>query len=505
MKHIVHLVFFFLSANVFAQPNISYSESFPEPEAGWKKLIVLKNGYTAYLDIGNDFTEVRIYDKDHKRTRMSKIQHSAWTDRKMSASALTGVYEINGKIVMFVDQQMRHNIPVLKKVTLDPETARMVNSTDLMTLDRGRELHPYSMTADETTNDYVIWYPTDNDHSAYRVVVFDSTHHTRLDTTLQLEGIPAIRIKSVTFLNGNLNMFFNGTEPKAEQSVKRLYMAVLKQGSNQLVFHNMEIDVLDAAAEDNFRFNKELGMYEAVINGIARKETKPKMLGSVREVTNHFYAELILIDPEKYTITGRTEIGNKDIKDLAKKMHLKGFWGSFRSHAVNEDGSTDLIFEERSTAYVYSVAVTRGGNIGIDHLGPDGKLEETYLICKAQIAGGGGIRDQRKIDEYFSYSYFTVGDSIYVVFNNIPENFDTPLDAEPQAITSVTETNATLYKLYNGKVERSYLFGRPADKKSSKFSMNNSSVFDTTSSTFITLMVSNHRGDKKAHIAWVQF
>lgn len=499
------LTILFAPCVLTAQTGIKYSESFEEPESGEMQLLMLKNGTTAYTNVTVDFIEVKLYDTERKRTGNRIIEHKQWTDRKMSATNYLGTYEVNGKLVLFFDQQMRKNTPVLKRVILDPVNGRLLSSDVVFTLGEDRARHPFKIVQFEDES-YEFVFQNDNKQVSYTAVHFDTAHKQTRKAVLKIDGIERIDIENLSATGSELHIFCTNLVKGKDQQKTPLYMAKLSDGSNSFTVSKFDAEVYTKIAVSKFLYDAQRGIYIAMLMGEISTESKSKLLTNTTERTTTYGIELIFINPATPEVLGQYQIGGKELNDHATAyMHMKdGFTGLYDTHVLTPDGTMDILFEEEYYVSTSRYTVTQNGNLGLLHFDKDFKLDNKYIIRKAQVSRS-GVMGSGKVNEYFSYSYFHTPTTRYIVYNDIPENFRHPLKDEPESIKAITETNAVLYKLSDGNIERSYLFGEPADKKSSKFSMNQSAIYNESHNTYLTLMVDNQRGRKEAHIAWITF
>jgi|GEM_PF-4220777 len=498
-------VFLHMSFMTFAQYNVIYSESFPEPEVGDKQLVTMKDGTTAYFNVTDRYLDVRIYDKDRKRTGLQKIDHEQWTDRKMSAGRFLGVCEVSEQLVMFVSQQLKKNTPIVRRVIIDSKTGKFISSAEIVNIGPDRERIPFEIYYDDITQSYAVLYPDDNEHTSFKAVVFDSTHKQTAEGVLVLEGAERIRIKNVCFNNAQLNVFLNRTTKKDTTQQQALFYATLKLDANVFTIQETGALIQDNAILD-VMYDMNKGYFQIASCASVIDNEKKNMLGVTSSIHYHKETEVILYDPVNNKILNRNDLASKKLSEYAKQnLDIEDYSGMLKKQLVNEDGSTDLIFESLYMVYPSTYCSTKvGGDIGIVHYDAEMRVVNVSIIDKPLFKAAVALHYVSSIQEYSSTSYFTNGDAVYVVYNDIPDNNKRLADKELKPIGAVTESNTIVYKIKDNQVERDYLFGTPRQRFDTKFSMVGSAVYSKGYKTYTTIMVSaNKKGDKLSRIAWV--
>ena len=66
---------------------------------------------------------------------------------------------------------------------------------------------------------------------------------------------------------------------------------------------------------------------------------------------------------------------------------------------------------------------------------------------------------------------------------------------------TISDANTMIFKMADGKIEKSYVWGMPEKKREGKFATVGISAYDETTQTWVTIVVNG--SDKKARVAWV--
>ena len=104
-----------------------------------------------------------------------------------------------------------------------------------------------------------------------------------------------------------------------------------------------------------------------------------------------------------------------------------------------------------------------------------------------------------------SYDYVNTDKGKYIVFNDYPENFEQENPKKRKNVMAISGASTVCYKLNNGKLDKYYLFGKPADDDQAKFCYIESSDFSHETNTYATLLMVRDGRKKQAKIAWVKF
>ena len=129
MKKILAVLLFFSScfSIVYAQPKIQKSESLGSPvNPSYYKVLLLKNGNTALINCDGVGTfDVFLYGKDRKQLARQSVKNLEWDADDLRNTSFDGTYEINGEIVVFLQQQEKKRT-VLYRMRINGETGKMI-------------------------------------------------------------------------------------------------------------------------------------------------------------------------------------------------------------------------------------------------------------------------------------------------------------------------------------------------------------------------------------------
>lgn len=526
---------------VIAQKNdISYSASFEEPEEGWNKLLQLTNGNTFFFHFTKkNGIEVTVYDAAHKVKATNVITSQLWNPKKMNQSAIEGLYEINGEPVLFL-HQLLDRTPTLFHLRLDPNTGAVLKEKQMGTIARYGTGAAWALAyGGVERNDFFI--EKDPASDCYAVVYFNGFAHESGERIEVVHYSGAHKILSKSYYDAPNNAYkylrYIGMTVNGEKQVHLCTYGYNKKGgggnskvilsrmrNGETAFTHKELDFTD-----DFFDTRAIMQYNP---GTKKIQLLTLTFLQAKRGSNYYATLLTTIDPETMFVTGAKMLTNNMASAYAtsKLESNDGFHGLPQNMIINPDNTTTIISEEivqiirrSSTGNIVS-ANTSLGTIGITELDRSGEEQVGIAIPKLQQATGilepmyqyqrgkglwsyrgGGMSMMGNNNAFLSFDYFSTLKNHYVVFNDYPENYDNPTVKKRKTVASIGKANTICYRIENGVMKRSYLFGKPGTDDESNFCYIESSNFLTATNTYATLLMKRNGRDKKAYIAWVSF
>ncbi len=481
-----------------AQPKIVMSPGFEVPEAGTKKLLILKNGNVAYLNITADNIEAKIYDKQCQPLSIRKTPHSQWVAPKMSAPTFEGLYEINSELVLFYRQTYLENIAVLYSIHLDVATGKFNRAKELLRLGEHSTMLPVVVKVDEATGHQVLFYITDVERKAFKAQFFDNQFNPISEAVLTTQD-SILEYHNLVFHNGTLYVQYSYKLRKWTEKRMELMLGTVKEGSNAFEIYDLKTTVPSY-------MNAMKMVHHAATNTchqITVAEERRKSNSTPGSETIYYLTERKYVNYNNQTATEKNMTGFLNMKALAMGIP-NGYRGLLENIYMNRDDMDVVVFEEYAFLQTGNGTEIRAGNMGIAMYDEAGVMKDAYLIERMQASGKGYMKNKAEIEPYFGYYYWSAPEANYVIFNDIPENFDKKPGVKATYVTTIANMNAIVYKMANGEVTKSYLFGAPKDKRSGNYAMPGSMVYNAKDNTLAMLMVNNDRGNKKVHLALVQ-
>lgn len=523
----------------FAQaPHIEKSEPFDEPDEGYNKVLMMKNGNTMYFHFARkEGIEINVFDKQRKLTHTQEVSSDMWDTRKMKNITVAGLYEINGEAVLFViDAEGR--TPTLYRLRFNGNTGAKVREEELGSSGKSRalalvkETNSIFIEKDPESDCYAViffnGYSKDPDDKI-RVIHFDGSHN-KLSTALYDSPDDNFRyLRYISSVVDGKNRVFLATYGAAGLNGRdgHVFISVLPAGGKKFTNKTLNFteDFKDTKSVMNYnRTNNTLQLLT-----ISYTKGEVSFFGAG---TKHVYMSVMsYIDPETLELKSVKPQEGTKIAEYADKVlnTSSNYRGMPEDMIINSDNSITILQEE--IAYEQRVTRTQNativqyftylGGIGVSELNADGTEKAGFWIRKRQQADGlyeplymcsrhkgrwsdmGGKADH---NSYMSYDYFNTGKNRYIIFNDNDKNFDKDEDEKKRkVVTKVNKLNTVCYALAGGTVNKSYLFGDPGDDNISNEVHIDASDFDKSTGTYATIMVERDGRDRSAKMVWIKF
>lgn len=521
--------------------NIEYSNSFDEPENGWSKVLQLNNGNTFFFIFDDKKgVSVTVYRPDRSIASRRVLTSNLWDTENMKDSKLEGIYEIDGQVVIFI-QQLIKRVPILYRVQLNADNGAIVKQKEIGRLPKYKLFAAYAMAfgnvdeedfiveKDPESDAYaVIHYNTFSSESNKRIEVVHYTVNDGEHSEINRSFYDAGDFKYVTYVGmyvmGTESVYvaaygYNTTASGGEDS--RVFISKLKPADQSFTHLQLEFTDDFKRTEGILKYHKPSGMIQMLTLTFVESEG----------IKNYYISLMNYIDPQSLQIVKSVPIPTENIQLFAKRNELgiEKFSGMPIDLIFNQDNTSTILMEEIST-YVsergHSTLYLK--NIGIATLDEKGQEQDGYAIIKNQEVEGedmGNLYHAKKgkglwsyktkrgmqmytpndSRSFFSYDYINSNtNKNYVIFNVLTEDYGVEKFDDLHYTKRVSSTVAAYYMLENGQVTKHYLFGRGTDKNT-KFLKVESSHFNEENNTYATLMVKRDGRHKKAYISWITF
>ncbi len=162
---------------LMAQMNVIYSnESFPEPNEGVNRLMMMKDGSIAHINAGEKGLMVRIFGTDKKMKASGLVAYPNVPGSNIKTFFPEIVMDKGGNIVVLLSGQnecgfggMIHCVKHLFRVVINGADAKKIDATEIATAGKVRD-NGYRLNILEVNDFYVT---EDKDKDEYAVVLFD--------------------------------------------------------------------------------------------------------------------------------------------------------------------------------------------------------------------------------------------------------------------------------------------------------------------------------------------
>ena len=534
MNKIIHVLLYLVCSPVFltAQPKIERSEPFDEPATvSYSKVLLLKSGNTAFITFDGDGIDVSLYNKERKVITTANLSSNKWNDESKKATAISGAYEINGEIVVFV-QQSSEKSPTLYRMRISETTAKLVKedvigSTDHRKKFFGDDFRSHLYVVKDTRSDCyaVIYYDNveGSANEALKVIHFDGSHNVISTGRLTFTGK-----KTDDFLyldavvNENKNVFIATYYDAPENESSHIYLSQLKVGETALTSKALDFteDFKESTAQ--LIYNNNTNALQLLINAYSKSK---RFKG-----TKVYLSFLAFISPDNLGVTGVKEISNAMITEYGRNnLALESDYSGLPQEMVIK-GNKTIVVSEGMTSVIYvsksggtSIVATTMGDIGITEMSASATEERAYLLPRTMSASGDikslylkdigkGTWENRRSERLhgssvqgYQFRYIVGEKSDYVVFNDYFKNIENvDKDKFRKSDWKESKINATYCVLRNGNVSKTFLFDKPTSKKN-KNTCYMAAADQNDQGVFATVMVSKKGKHREARIAWVSF
>lgn len=550
----------FFTHKVLAQaPKIEMSEAFDEPEGEETKVIQCTNGNTLLFIVNKrDGIDVTVYDKSRKQIAQESLEGKSWDAGQMKQSVIHGIYEMNGQLVIFLEQLLKKT-PVLFRLILDPNTGKITDEQLIAEMPKYGAGAGYAMVFGHV-DPKSFHVEKDPNSDSYAVVAFDgfapedehrievihyNGQHKEINRAFY--DSPNHKYKYVRYLSmavdGDQHVYlctYDFNTPANGGKMSKVFFSRLNAGSKEVEHKGLELTQNANDTKGLMRYNAETKTYQLFTASQADKKNSSDESKTYRLV-------LTSIDPENMTIRFSKFIPSLKLSEYSRK-HLdekNGYDGMPQDIIVNKDNSVTILQEE--TEEIVKTSMTTFGpmggqsgggfttsthttryynifNVGVLNLDANGMETNGIVIPKYQrVHTSTGIFNHAYKNKntvsftplpgmgsyantgFFSFEYLNATNGNYVLFNDLPQNFDKKENEERKKVEAVTATNTVCYKLTNGVPEPFYLYGTPEGKNDTRFAQISTGNFLKQNNTYAAMIIDNFGKKKVARIAWATF
>ena len=523
---------------------VAESEIFTEPEDGYARMLLLKNGNTAYLRITKkDGLEVRLYDRSHKQIAVKTLEPDYG---KLRAMSVEGIYDIGGNITVFISE-WENSVPTLYRIQIDAQTGDLKETKTIATLDKTTMGQGYAMAfGGVPVPDFIVRKdPNSDNYGAIRYNTFVSDRDKRVELIqYNASGVETAR------------NFLAAPDGKYKYT-QILDFVVVGQDAYALLYSfntahsgGASNELLLASVKDGtpHYFNLGRSITRRINDGILRYNhvTKNLIFLTTEHIStekagwgkseNKFATQFSIIDPANPSIKKSVDFRQSSLKSKYKKVFKdsdEGFVGMPQQLYINEDGSFTVLLEEvaqimkssRSTmgAGGYYNAGVQLGSAAIITYNEDGTERNSVLIPKSQttIPGMfGGASEYVTVTSFYiaarnntavalaagnqfkSLVYLNGKEKSYVMLNDIEENEERIQKGKLTNIKGVSDCNAYIYDItgVTTPIPARTLAFEKGGKRERNLAIFNISDYDRESNTYTTLKLEKGNGVK---VVWM--
>ncbi len=483
---------------------IAASPEFNEPYSPSTKLLLTKTGNLVLADVGfRDSIRIRVYNAAHQEIAVTSYEMTNPDKRKYSG--ITGAFEINGEIVLFIGTE-EEKTSTLYRVMVDPHTGQVKKEEKILSLRPLPKNEFYSLwwgnltvSKCENSDDYAIAFSnsTDSDKAKEVGVLLFNKEHIETARAFYETGekeFQSLRLSGMQVIDHQkVGLLFIGSTwgDKIGDEGRRMFLGLLKKGSSSLSITKLNLPEENVPTQPLLYYNSYIKklIVVAVCGG--------------KKVDQY----LCLLDPE----TGKAEkVISYDFSDAfyEKGKNIYGkryvFYGMPVNFLTDKNGNFSVVYQEEG--YWSSGSGGGGGTFYTDIIIADfdknGKLLNNYLAPR-KIFPGGGFGSQ-----YADFVYVKNNNKSWLFFNDDRENIERlEKNKDPKKILSVRGCDAFYFPLTGTEPlpSRKYLFGQTDEKEPHMQSAFGLSIYDDKNDLFITLRLNRDQGIRKiVNMVWLK-
>lgn len=528
---------------------IGKGPSFEEPEKGYDKLLLLKNGKTAYIHAESSGLRVKIFGADYKQAGNGLINS---TQGKLSELNVEGIFESGGNIVALVSEYEK-NVPILYRFVIDGNTGRKISEDKIAQMQKesigsvfanafGVPVADFLVRKDPSSDYYVVAvFNTGTTESDKRLefITYDGTHK---EISRSYMSSPENKFKYVNLLDlailPNQEVFaliyVYNTESKGGKE-NDLLMAAFKPGDQEVAYTNMNLDDKDLVTDGIMKYNP--AMKKLIAMTCVKEKTKRR--GDT--YSTYYSFPMYFIDPSNKNIQTHAGLSLDAVDNKHRELYgsKDGYSGILQNLYIHNDGGYTVIMEGLKTVTTPKTVNQYYGSLAVLNYGMNGSLKSSALIPKSHeynnnsLSGGGvsfgwGASAARKSmkntismlyhrdrdwmgsalgggNQYKSFAYLSGPSKDYVLINDVDENEELIRKGKLKNMMGVSACDGFSFVTNGNDVlpGRSYVFGAPKDKDHTMavFSV---SDYDPNSNVYVTLRLEVDGRDKKVRVVWLQ-
>lgn len=530
--------------------------TFEEPETGFAKVLIMKNGNTAYIHVTiKDGILLKIYGADRKQILSKEIEHKFG---KLKGLNVEGCLETEGNITLLLSEYDERT-PMLDRIVLDATTGKIISQETIATLKKmtmgqgyailygGVPMPDFIVRRDPNSENYIV--ATFNTFASERDRRVEVIHYNSKNEVVSKSYLstPDDKYKFVNILDVAVMedkeayaLIYAYNTKKSGGKEEDLILAKFTKNAE-----NVEYKILDL--EDGYKVSDGIIKHNKVTNKlhvltqvlVSTKTKRPLFAGSY---TNSLYALTHYIyDSKTNNVNTLGEINLSSIDNKYKELFGKkeDFSAVLQNFYINDDGGFSIILEgvktvvsERgsynsSTGYSssrtsYQYYLT---DIGVINYNVAGNITTTALVPKSQYLTPtmmSGI-DLSKIatplyhykrdftaqqlhsgNQYKSFAYLNGKTKNYILLNDIQDNEEKIQKGKLTTIKSVSDCDGFSFETNTSTIlpSRKMIF-KKGDKKDNNLGIFTISDYNREANIYATLKLEVDGRDKKVRIVWM--
>jgi len=553
MRHLLSLLFCFLSFSSFSQTPAEISDSLDIPDQGWNKALIMRNGNTLlfHFEMRKHMT-IKVFDKARKEIASTNLLPKILDLNLLESTIIRAVYDINGEAVLFLEQ-MVDNKNSLIRMRFDATNGKMTeekvvqqstgldnatyyrilkqkgvdtyavlcfrpniklhpnNKNDLVEYnEKHEEIRSNPITANTKDFRYIFYLGSNVDETGAICILFYLSNEEVTSTRWM-----TVTDNSPTIYNKYLAICY---KPKNNDAIASKMIQIPNDVFPEYALcsynpfaKNINILVLDS--------RPSLQQFGVQVNYLIDHIPLFITVNTADLETKHSWLMYTKVDGE--------------LKQVDTSKHFTGI--PFRM-STDENGLTTVMCEgysrytkQENNGYNYQHTCL--GNIALTQLDDDGNelwggvipkaaVLDDFLYPSEIVARGKAkalfrksttyalegrqnvLHKQRYDDQFASLNAYQKGKNFYFVYNDNAGNFNTTIAQPGDSVYQFEKTDA-FYSVMNKKreIKKSYLFGQSGENES-RSAFLDSADFDEKTGTYATLLFHRKGDTYSIHMAW---
>jgi hypothetical protein len=516
---------------------------FEEPESGHARLVLMKNGNTAFVRATpKDGIDVRLYNAQHKQIAVKNLEPDYG---KLRAMSVKGLYDLNGELNLFISE-VEEKIPSLYRLRIDGQTGVLKELKTIATLERTSMGQGYAAAfGGVPMPDFMVRKDPASDN--YGVVRYNTFVEDRTKRVELIQYNADGSVLSSNFLSS----------PEAKYKFTQILDFVVVGKDAYALIYSFNTRSSGGAANELLLASVKNGQVSYVNVGKAAVSRIDEGILRYNPVTNN----LIFLALEKSGVEGGfmkattirysvksniIDLANADVKttiDFRSSSYLKAHRKIFKNDKdgfsplpqelyINADGSFTTVFEETTQIMrtsrqgsTYPAGVMLGSIAAVTY-NEDGTERSAALVPKLHTTNAGMfgkgaeyatvsgfyIADRNNSgtvlasgNQFKSFAYLNGKNKSYILLNDVEENDERVQEGKLINIQGVSDCDGWLYDLSTTRSaalpipNRTMAFGkkRSKDHNLGLFTL---SDFDREHGIYATLKLEKGEGVK---IVWM--
>ncbi|PBQ34198.1 hypothetical protein CNR22_21300 [Sphingobacteriaceae bacterium] len=505
------------------------SASFPEPE-GWCKLVQLKNTNTCFLEFTKkEGIKVMLYDSLRKKIGSGKLA-TKLIDDKLGYHILSGIYEINGDVVIFFEKG-EDKTPIMIRLIVDGKTGKLKAEDKIAELEKmsmkdgyaiafgGLDIPDIRIVKDPESDYYaMIRYNTLAAETKDRIEVFHFSPDHKIINKANYTT-PNNKYKYTRYLNAYVHKdeyvilgtyAFNTDKSGGDES--RFYISQLSKGKTTFLQKELGLTEYYKHPTSEFVYNNVKGIVHMIIMPGGKSSGE-----GINIVFQNFKPSTLAVeksfvpDASKVNDYYRNTIGSKD-----------DFAGMIQGAFVDKSGNLVLMFQETTIKIdkFGTVTATFLGDVALLSISAEGKtINGAVYPFSSVVSGDHSMYNSNKIktgfrpaynfddkglasEQYYGIDFISTENASYLLFNNMPKNMETDDVKSIKTVKAISGSTAVKYIYKGDAIKKDYLFKKPKEKDDVTFCLFGCSSYYAPRKSYATIYTDPET--EKSSVVWIK-